>query len=179
MGGIARLEGFVDQSPCTQSVEGRPEGQPQPSHSRSRPSCAHDFKRLTLLPRTDIAYVELLASHSHYEHAHADTRERWLVAGKDLTSRPRRRGLGVCQLRATTTILLDWLLACMRRGYLASARHPHLREASFHEEALRRVAEQQAHRRRHGLDLPYGPRAAELGLGPAHPPSHRQRAGPA
>jgi hypothetical protein len=152
----------------------------EPARARQQSlTCAHDFQRLTLLPRTDRAYLELLASHSYYEHAHADAREHWLVAGKDLTSRPRRRGLGVCQLRATTSILIDWLLGCMRCGYLGSARHPDISEESFHDQAIRAVANEQARRQREGLDLPYGHQAAALGLGPAQPPSRRQRAGPA
>ena len=141
-------------------------------------ACSHDFTRLTLLPRLDPAYIELLVSHKHFEHVHADARQRWQVAGKDLNSRPRRRGLGVCQLRATTSILLDWLLASLRCGYLGSARVREIAEADFHELAKRKLDEHAARRQQLGLDLPYGERAAELGIGSARPPSQRDRAGP-
>ncbi|MDQ6776127.1 MAG: hypothetical protein M3071_07915 [Actinomycetota bacterium] len=138
-------------------------------------ACSIDPRRLGPLPRTSLAYQELLASHSNSEHAHYDRRRRFSVAGKDLTCRLKRPGLPVQRLRGAAGALIEWVLIAHRCGWLGHLSQPRqFNEGNYTANAENRLAKLRARRRAAGLDLPYGPRAAELGVGPALPPSQRK-----
>ena len=136
-------------------------------------ACSRDHRRLGRLPRTHPVYHELLAAHSNTERAHLDARRRYAIAGNDLTSRVKRIGLKTQLLRAAAGTLLEWTLIAHRRGWLAPHRRRDFTEANYRDKGAQRVARQTARRREAGLDLPYGPQAAALGIGAAQPPSER------
>lgn len=134
--------------------------------------CKTDYRLLLPLWRTDPTYHELRQTHSQYERVHRHWRERYLVAGDNLATRPKRRGIGVQELRAQAALLVEWLRISYREGWLGSARRNRRATAlyGFGERAARSLRKA---RERIGLSLPYGPAAAALGLGDALPPSKR------
>jgi len=80
--------------------------------------CKENWRLLLPLWRTSPAYQVLRASHDHYEHGHHRWRERYGVAGDTKADRPKRRGLGVQQLRASAALVIEWLTICHRQGWL-------------------------------------------------------------
>jgi hypothetical protein len=74
------------------------------------------------------------------------------------------------QLRANAAVFLGWLRLCLRHGWMGS-----LRRATNAHELIEAsdggfTAELLAARRRRKLLLPYGPKAAALGVGAKDPP---------
>lgn len=80
--------------------------------------CKEHWRLLVPLWRTDPAYQVLRFSHTSYESAHDRWRERYAVAGDTRADRPKRRGLGVQQLRASVALVIEWLTICHRQGWL-------------------------------------------------------------
>lgn len=80
--------------------------------------CSVDWRLLLPLWRTSPAYQVLRASHQSYEPAHHRWRERYAVGGDTKADRPKRRGLGVQQLRASASLVIEWLTICHRQGWL-------------------------------------------------------------
>lgn len=80
--------------------------------------CKENWRLLLPLWRTAPAYQVLRATHSAYESAHHRWRERYAVAGDTKADRPKRRGLGVQQLRASAALVIEWLTICHRQGWL-------------------------------------------------------------
>jgi len=80
--------------------------------------CKENWRSLLPLWRTTEAYQVLRVSHDNYENAHHRWRERYAVAGDSRADRPKRRGLGVQQLRASAALVIEWLTVCHRQGWL-------------------------------------------------------------
>lgn len=141
-------------------------------------TCKTDYRLLLPLWRTDPIYHELRETHSQYERVHRHWRERYLVAGDNLATRPKRRGRGVQELRAQAALLIEWLRISFREGWLGSARR-NRKTASSYGFGARAAESLRKARARIGLAGPYGPMAAALGIGEALPPSRRPRKPPA
>lgn len=82
--------------------------------------CKENWRSLLPLWRTSAAYQVLRTSHDSYEAAHHRWRERYAVAGDTKADRPKRRGLGVQQLRASAALVLEWLTINYRQGWLGN-----------------------------------------------------------
>ena len=80
--------------------------------------CKENWRSLVPLWRTSPAYQVLRSTHESYEGAHHRWRERYAVAGDTKADRPKRRGLGVQQLRASAALVIEWLTICHRQGWL-------------------------------------------------------------
>ncbi len=80
--------------------------------------CKENWRLLLPLWRTSEAYQVLRASHVNYENAHHRWRERFAVGGDTKADRPKRRGIGVQQLRASAALIVEWLSICHRQGWL-------------------------------------------------------------
>lgn len=91
--------------------------------------CSTHWRLLLPLWRTSPAYQVLRVSHQNYETAHHRWRERYAVGGDTKADRPKRRGLGVQQLRASAALVIEWLTICHREGWL-----PGSQRINTHEE---------------------------------------------
>ena len=80
--------------------------------------CKENWRLLLPLWQTSPAYQVLRSSHKQYETIHHRWRERYAVAGDSRADRPKRRGLGVQQLRASAALVIEWLTICHRQGWL-------------------------------------------------------------
>ena len=114
--------------------------------------CSRGWRYLLPLWRTEEAYLALRHSHSAYEKAHWNWRDRWLVGPDSVTNRPRRRGIACQQLRAQAALLLEWLIVCWREGWLGNRRQN--TEKSFKNRARRQVERLLRYRERRGLTRP-------------------------
>jgi hypothetical protein len=141
-------------------------------------SCSKDWRLLIPLWRTEAAYHELEASHSNYERVHRHWRERYLVGGDSLANRPRRIGRDWQELRAQAALVAEWLVIAWREGWLDSARRNRKSATSLLKLGQERAASLIRYRARIGLRLPYGAKAAGLGVGLLEPPSTRGKAPP-
>jgi hypothetical protein len=83
-------------------------------------SCSRELTRL-LPGRTTELYAALRSSHGQYEHVNRDSRIRYSVAADCLALRPKRIGIACQQLRANAGLLIDWLWASIRQGWLGSS----------------------------------------------------------
>ncbi len=137
-------------------------------------SCSTDWRLLVPLWRTDPLYHELRASHGRYEAVHDYWRDRYSVAADTLANRPKMRGIGAHQLRASVACLIEWLRICTREGWLGSPRRNRKSPTRvFQARAYRAVRRLLHSRARNGLHAAYGPKAAALGIGDLSPPSRR------
>lgn len=83
------------------------------------------------------------------------------------------------RLRANVARLIDWLRIAAKNGWLGSARTARKSGERRFKERGELIALRLAQMRvRMGLAHPYGPKAVELGLGQALPPSRRARGAP-
>lgn len=87
---------------------------------------------------TDPAYQVMLASHKSYEAAHHLWRERYAVAGDTKADRPKRRGIGVQQLRASAALVIEWVTICHRQGWLGGPVLNERQETQLTKEEARR-----------------------------------------
>ncbi|MBA3734378.1 MAG: transposase [Actinobacteria bacterium] len=141
-------------------------------------TCKTDYRLLLPLWRTEPIYHELASSHSQYERVHRHWRERYLVAGDNLATRPKRRGIGCQELRAQAALLAEWLRISWREGWLGSARRNKKSPARYASFGVTGSRGLKKFRIKAGLRVPYGQQAALLGLGEATPPSRRVAAPP-
>jgi hypothetical protein len=143
-------------------------------------SCEADWRLLVPLSRLHPLYHELKESHGTYEGAHDYWRDRYKVAADELGVRPKVVSLDWHRLRANVACLIEWLRIGAKHGWLGSARaaQRHAGERRFEEVGTRIAARLAKMRVRMGLAQPYGPKAAELGLGKVTPPSRRTRGAP-
>ena len=135
-------------------------------------ACSKNWRSLLPLWRVERAYMALRESHQIYERVHNHWRSRYRVGAATHEMRPKRRGLTCQQLRANAALLIEWLRILDREGWLGSARRN--RRTSVRTEApaaiIQRIRESRA---KYGVQLPYGPKAVELGIGrmrPGEPP---------
>ena len=132
--------------------------------------CRQEPRLLGPLPRTSKLYNQMRQAHSPSERVHLHARQRYCLASREVTSRDYRLGMRWQQLRANAAVFLDWFRLCLRHGWFGSLR----RATNAHELVEARdggyTEQVAAARRRHRLDLPYGPAAAALGLGTLDPP---------
>lgn len=142
-------------------------------------SCSKDWRLLIPLWRTEPIYHELRDAHQHYERVHRLWRERYLVAGDHLSTRPKRRGQGWQELRAQAALVAEWLTLAWREGWLGSARRNANKPTRHAYKGERNVRGLLRARAQVGLARPYGPSAKALGIGNAIPPSRRPPPAPA
>jgi hypothetical protein len=144
-----------------------------------RVPCSLEPRLLQPINRTHKVFWDLYQAHKNKEGMFLHFRWRYQVAGNDFAERPKRRqSVPVQQLRASAGMLLDWLRACLKHGWLASARRP-LDEDGVKKRTSGRGMWRAVIQRRDatGLWVPYGQAARDLGLAPDElAPS--QRAGP-
>jgi hypothetical protein len=106
-----------------------------------------------------------------YERNFRHLRDRYSLAGKNVYSRIKRRGVPAQELRAQAVMALEWFRVCLRHGWLGSHRRQNgdtIRTVSGLD-ALKSVLES---RRGRCLNFPYGPAAERAGLAKTrgHPP---------
>lgn len=96
---------------------------------RPTPDCPHDARTIScgenwtmLLPlwRTSETYLALRIGHMEYERVHNLQRVRNNDCGDHHITRPRKVGAAWQQLRASASILIDWLLAAERNGWFGT-----------------------------------------------------------
>ena len=75
-------------------------GAPRTAAGSRRFACSTDWRTLTRLWRTDERFQELWVTHSIYKRIHRLWRARRKVGDKDVSSRPKRFGIGCQNLRA-------------------------------------------------------------------------------
>lgn len=143
--------------------------------------CETDWRSLIPLSRLDPTYHELLKTHYEYEGVHDYWRDRYRVAADSLANRPKVVSLKWHRLRAYVASFIDWLRIAAVNGWLGSARAAKRARKGVRtkiDAAAKAVTELLNDRSNDGLDLPYGPSAAALGLGETTPPSARGGAPP-
>jgi len=136
-------------------------------------SCSADWRLLIPLWRTDPTYHELRSSHNQYERAQHHWRQRYLVAGDDRVTRPKRRGIGCQKLRAAGALACEWLRILHREGWLGSARTNRRLPERDGRTGERNAGRLIRFRHKTGLDRPYGIKAHRLGVGPLEPPTSK------
>lgn len=145
------LEGRTDGCAKTQSI-----------------ACSKNWRSLVPLWILEPAYFALRDSHQIYERVHNHWRTRYRVGAATHEMRPKRRGLKCQQLRANAALLIEWLRILDREGWLGSARRNrrNRKPTKVPVDILQRIRETRA---KYGIQLPYGPKAVELGIGPMRP----------
>ena len=140
-------------------------------------SCSADFAKILPLWRTDPLFSKLSAARGMYDRAHRHWRERYCVAGDNLATRPKRRGVAVQRLRSAAAMLIEWLRISDRHGWLPdSARRIADKLKKVTTGVKKLIADLHDERRTARLHLPYGPAAAALGIPDSGtPPSARRR----
>jgi hypothetical protein len=125
--------------------------------------CKHDWSMLLPLSRLTERYQAMHTAQKNRESIwHAD-RERWNVAGIDLTGRIKRKGVGVHKLRNALARMLEWLYICLRHGWVGS--HPTRNRLQPRKRSGQRgLWSTMWAREGYGTDLPYGSAAQALGL---------------
>ena len=139
-------------------------------------SCQVDWKGLLPLWRTDPTYQELRASHEHYERIHDDVRQRYVVAGDNRSTRPKRRGIEWQNLRSAAALLAEWLRIGYREGWLGLGRTSCSEIKKPNNVGKRNAGGLKRYREKKGLCTPYGQAAHQLGLGPLLAPSELEQA---
>lgn len=131
--------------------------------------CDENYLVLVGLSPATERYQALLAQQRNLEHTHVQKRRRFSVAGKDQTSKLKRRGVRVHRLRAAIARFLEWFYICLRHGWLPG--HSYMNTSALLQRSGRKALEKLLFRRRnHGLEIPYGKAAIRLGLAPPLPP---------
>lgn len=149
----------------------RCEGRHTPACSQpQRVSCSLEPRLLQPINRTTKLFWNLHEAHKNKEGIFLHFRWRYNVAGNDFADRPKRRQSVPCQqLRASAGMLIDWLRACLKHNWFASARHPQPLPSETCVERTSGYGNWRAvmdRRDSEGLWLPYGPAAHALGLAP-------------
>lgn len=114
--------------------------------------CKENWRLLLPLWRTSEAYQVLKFSHNNYEAAHHRWRERYAVAGDTKADRPKRRGLGVQQLRGSAALIIEWLTICHRQGWLGGPVINKRAETTLTRDEAKRSC-RRIHNQRHALGL--------------------------
>jgi hypothetical protein len=102
------------------------------------------------------------------ERVHALARARNRNGGKDAETRPKRIGRDWQQLRASGSVLLNWLKILWRQGWIDGAIQRN-EEQPYFEDGADLLDVMKAHRRAEGLERPYGQKALAQGTGPERP----------
>jgi hypothetical protein len=126
-------------------------------------ACEEEWRLLVPLSRRSERYHALSQAGKSLEHVFRHWRDRYQVAGNSPDTRPRRPGIAWQELRASAALLVEWLYLSLRHGWLGSHRHRNTNPVRTLS-GRRRLANVLGARRRHGLDLPYGPAAVAAGL---------------
>lgn len=85
-------------------------------------ACSKDWRLVGHLWHDDPRYIALDARRWPGENTHHRSRTRSKVGPKTIDSRPKRLGRDWQQLRASLSVLRDWLRAAAQQGWLASSR---------------------------------------------------------
>jgi hypothetical protein len=149
---------------------------------QQRIRCETNWRSLIPLSRLEPLYHELKASHQAYEGVHDYWRDRYRVAADTLAMRPKAVGLDWHRLRANVACFIDWLRIAAVNGWIGSVRAAKRAKKNgvrtMMDVGVKAAASLAKRRSKHGLDLPYGPKAKALGLGDETPPSRRPRGAP-
>lgn len=119
-------------------------------------ACSRDWRRLKPLSRFDPVFHELLVARGNREGPHADRRERWGIAGNDVSSRLRRIGTDWQDLHAALAALLEVTLVGYRLGVFEGAKLAKVSVSDYKEKGKEKLDALKAWRREHKLHLPYG-----------------------
>jgi hypothetical protein len=84
--------------------------------------CALDWRTILPIPRTSKLYLALRTSDLEYERSHQLARIRNNDSADHHIIRPRSIGIAWQQMNATASVLLDWILAYERNGWLEGTR---------------------------------------------------------
>lgn len=128
-------------------------------------TCSKEWRVLMPISSASETYSSLRNAMNNGEGLHDQLRDRYTLAGNDLGSRIKRFSSATAQqLRASAAIFIDWFRMALRNGWLGShkRRNPHTqaitRATGTYNTKVRKG------RLAGGIDLPYGPAAAKLGL---------------
>lgn len=119
-------------------------------------NCSRDWRRLTPLSRQSPVFHELLVARGNREGPHADRRERWGIAGNDVSSRLRRIGTDWQDLHAALAALIEVTLVGYRLGVFEGAKLAKLRVSDYKKNRGEKLDALNAWRRERKLHLPYG-----------------------
>lgn len=124
---------------------------------------------------TDPLYLSLVETRGICEGVHGDHRARYGVAGLGARETPAIIRETFRELISNVAVFVDWLRACVRNGYVKVRGGYQLndRKPVRVDRSAERIREIADERLEHGLDMAYGPAAAEHGLGPLEPQSAR------
>lgn len=143
--------------------------------------CGGDFRlatsvaprRLGPIPRSTEEWWYMQFCHSNLENVNRTQRSRYGTAQKHYDYAPKRVSPHVQTLRAQMGLLIEWLRIGLRLGYLHLPGFKHLYEGTptVYRNLIKQAKDKLAEREKRGMQFPFGPRAAELGIGPPeHPP---------
>lgn len=80
--------------------------------------CSEEWLMLLPLSRKSGLYHDVLYTRSNLENTFRHGRDRYAIAGKDLTGQLARRGAPPQRLRAWAGLVLDWFRLNLRQGWL-------------------------------------------------------------
>lgn len=138
-----------------------------------RVAVSHAPRRLGPIPASRPEYHYMDLCHSNLENVNRTHRRRYHTAQKHYDHAPKRVSRFVQTLRAQMGLLIEWLRIGLRLGYLEMPdfKHLYLDQAAVYMDLVDRAEAKLDEREKRGMDLPFGPKAAELGIGPpGHPP---------
>ena len=131
-------------------------------------ACETEWRLLLPVSRVSSLYHTLRNAQQNHEKNHAAWRNRYAVAGNDLSGRLKRTGLHAQQLHADAGLVIEWFRICVRHGWLGS--HRRLNRCGLSTKLVgRSLRATLKARRARGLNLPYGPAAVRLKLAPGGP----------
>lgn len=124
-------------------------------------ACEKSWRLLLPASRFTPRYHALKKAGENKERNWLHWRARYLVAGKNVDTRPKRPGLAWQELRASAALLLEWFRLSLRHGWLGSHRRRNISQPTPFTDADRALEAMLLKRRKMALDLPYG-RSAEI-----------------
>ena len=81
--------------------------------------CDKEWLKLTALSQLHPLYWAVAERHRNFERGFRHLRQRFTLAGKDISTSLYRPGVQAQELRAQAALLLLWLKLCLRNGWLA------------------------------------------------------------
>jgi hypothetical protein len=127
-------------------------------------ACEKSWRLLLPTSRLTERYHALKKAGQNKERNWYHWRLRYMVAGKNVDTRPKRPGLAWQELRASAALFLEWFRLSLRHGWLGSHRRRNYSEPVPFTDSDRALQSVLGKRRRMGLDLPYGKAATLSGI---------------
>jgi hypothetical protein len=141
-------------------------------------NCSRNWRLLTPLSRLSPVFHELLVARGNSEGPHADRRERWGVAGNDVSSRSRKIGTEWHDLQAALVSLIEVSLVAFRSGALkiegVNLKRVRAKRSDYKKSGREKLQAVLDRRESVKLHLPWG---VGIPTPPSAPPES-QRAGP-